>query len=118
MAHARLSLNENGKKLWAYESLEKYFNSFKPSTEEEIISRVPQLIAMASLYGEFMVIEKIPNVQILNINIFNPNDKEERQKIKDALNPKEQLKSLHKQTLQDEEVIQYLVNEGFAINRT
>ena len=68
------------------------------------------------MYGEFVIETKMPS-QIINVNFLNPNEEEELNKIQNALNPKANLIAIHENELKNEEVMQYLVAEGFVINR-
>jgi hypothetical protein len=112
-----LELTGNGELLCAYGACEKYFRSISKSTTEEVMSRIPAMVELAPPYGEFTAIAKIPTPRFMHIDMLNPNDAAELEKILNALNPKEQLIELHQQSVKDDDVLQYLVSEGYAINR-
>ena len=114
----QLTLTWKGEVLWAYGSWEKcIMAAFKETEKWEIFDRLPLIIAKAYLFGEFAFDPTMPRTTIVNINFINPNDGEEFKKIQDAIDQKDALINSYEQFLKDEAVLQFLVNEGFAINR-
>ncbi|MBA3828518.1 MAG: hypothetical protein H0X33_06240 [Taibaiella sp.] len=112
-----LKLTYEGEILWAYGSVEEYYRSLTKSHDEEIKGRVEEIIKMAFNYGEFHIQPATPNMQVVNINFLNPNEKEERDKIDAAISGKLKLIDIHERSKIDEEAIGYLIQEGFAVNR-
>lgn len=116
-ANGIFKLTPKGEALVAYGSMYEFLNNEQKSKEDEVVARIPDLIAQAFPYGEFVIEYSEPNMEIVNINIYTADESGELAKLKKALDPKEQLKRMYKQSLLDEEVMQYLVNNGFAVNR-
>jgi hypothetical protein len=113
-----LKLSEVGITVRAYSDVEKYFNSFAETTKEEIESRIPNLIQRISPFGEFTIEYNLPRTIVFTIADFRDlSDSEAIKKRDDKLEQKEELISIHEQRVKDEEALQYLVDEGYAINR-
>lgn len=112
-----LKLTKRGEILWAYGNVYDFMTASASSTIYETEKRVPDIIARAFPYGEFTIRPELPKVQVINFNFLSPDEEGENAKLKKALDLKEQIKTLHKVGLLDEEVMQYLVSNGFAINR-
>jgi len=73
---------------------------------------------MIAYYGEFIVEPNPPRNMIVDLSDFLTVKPEEALKrVKDALEQKEYLKREYQQLWRDEEVLQYLVDNGFAVNR-
>lgn len=114
-----LLLTFHGRVLCAYGSLHKYFEvEASQSTREEIISCVPDIIAKAFPYGEF-TIEWQPQFipRIININPSTTEGEEQLQNLADAFNSKKRIIDEYEGRKKNEEILQFLVGEGFAINR-
>lgn len=89
-----IRLNKKGELLQAYGTIQKLQAACIPLDEREIIADVPRIIGLAPHFGEFLI------------------------KGDDAISSdKPQMVAAHKQQLKDEDVLQYLVKEGFAYNR-
>jgi len=113
-----LKLSEVGITVRAYGDVEKYFNSFAETTKEEIESRIPNLIQKISPFGEFTITYNLPRTIVFTAADFiDLSDSEAIKKRDDKLEQKEELVFIHEQRVKDEEALQYLVDEGYAINR-
>ncbi len=86
-------------------------------TKEEIIERIPLIIEVIFPYGEFTLEPIVPRTQVVNINIFG-SDEEERGKVLTAIKEMD-ARIMHVNLANDEieEILQYLIAEGFIINR-
>lgn len=113
----KLKLTKKGEVLAAYGNYYALVKANMPSPENEVISRIPELISKIFSHGEFILEVEEPRIQFTNINIFTADEAGELAKIKKLLDPKERIKANYEQSLKDEEVLQYLVQHGFAVNR-
>lgn len=114
----KLQLTAKGEILWAYENLEKYFNSFRYKTEYVDEVDINRLIQAAPPYGEFTTQDAsaISTIEVIDFNILD-SDESVIHQITQKLDPKSIIIKDHEVWLKDQSILEYLVNNGFAINR-
>lgn len=112
-----LRLSPEGQILWAYGNYEKYLKSLTAIPMEKIISMIPETMENAFPFGEFCIEPNIPNVTVVDINIFTQKEEEELKKITDIIDQRNSIRILNEQAFRSHAVFEYLVKEGFAINR-
>ena len=115
---SEIILTDAGLTVRAYRDVEKYFNSFSKTTIEEIEKRIPIVLEKISPFGEFAIVYHLPKTIVFDAADFVGLSEEDAMKIKnEKLEQKEELILIQELKVKDEEVLQYLVDHGFAINR-
>jgi len=113
-----ITLTRKGEYLKAYGSIQAFYSAITPSTINNIESRITELITQIPYYGEFIVVPTQRKSTVVDLSDFlsvDPNEALNR--VIKALERKDELKIEYKQLMEDDESLQYLVNNGFAINR-
>lgn len=110
-------LTDKGKILNAYGSLQRYYQSVEPITENRLIERIPSVIQIAYPYGEFSVeMPDSPRHEVVHINPITMSQEETNEFLR-KLNPKLQLIDRHEVYQLDIQTVGYLIMHGFIINR-
>lgn len=114
-----IELTNFGRVLCACGSFLKYHQTEQRRlSTEEILQHVPRVIEMAPLYGEFTIDVEPPKLpQVINSDPLTPEGEREWQSIMRILDKKQMALDRFLILQRDEEVMQYLIAEGFMTNR-
>ncbi len=111
-----LVLTEKGEILWAYNDFYKYSRSTIPLTENEIIQKIPSIIEAIEPYGEFILV--CPAPKLGSITMGTTGSKEIPKEVRRSMiELDKQIIRQYEANKRQEDVLNYLVNRGFAINR-
>lgn len=113
-----ITLTRKGEYLKAYGSINAFYTAVTPSTTNEIELRITELITLIAYYGEFIIVPITRKSTIVDLSDFQTVDPNEAlNRVIKSLEREDELISEYKQLMQDDESLQYLVDNGFAINR-
>ncbi len=111
-----LVLTEKGEILWAYKDFYKYSRSTIPLTENEIIQKIPSIIEAIEPYGEFILV--CPAPKLGSITMGTTGSKEIPKEVRrPMIELDKQIIRQYEANKRQEDVLNYLVNRGFAVNR-
>ncbi|MDB5017058.1 MAG: hypothetical protein JWQ84_1890 [Mucilaginibacter sp.] len=111
-------LTKKGQYLKAFGSFNAFYSATSESTTSEIEIRISSLIGFIPYHGEFILEPQPIKMTVVDFSDFlTVSDEVALKRVTKANEQEDELKSEYINLKRDEEVLQYLVNNGYAINR-